>query len=281
MSQSQARIPQPKTLEEHRQFLQDMTCLQLWFVEHWLKTHADETVESCLGNRVDILRKTIFNPGPLENTYSIGMQEDPRWQGLVKRIAEVHARTRSAPPGTFENEAWTLLEPYVLPRAERDLAGPDPLANFQCGSLRYDLKTHDEPPRVAFHIGSRIKPVSIFADPAYLPRCFRQMLQAVRDELGAQVIATGTWLNSYPQWLELFPQEWMDNLGPPGVNVTWSMGYWGQFINARGTLNHRHANQFRQTGQIPYPHRTSRCGVEAMEAHLDALDIKRGINTRL
>lgn len=277
MTQTQARAPQPKTLEEHKQFLQDMTRLQLWFIEHWLKSHPQETVAYCLLKRVDIIRRTVFNTGPLENTYSAGMHEDPQWQSLVARLGALYDATRSASAGTFENEGWKLLEPYVLPRAEGDVNRPDPLENFQCGSLRYDLTPTGDPPRVSFHIGNRIKPQSIFADPAYLPRCFRQMIHAVRTEVGAKVLNTGTWLNSLPAWLELFPQEWIDNMSEPNMEITWSMGHWGQFINARGLMNHRYAAQFRQAGLLPYYHRSSRCSIDALEAHLDQLDAKRGI----
>lgn len=267
---------EPKTLAEHRQFLQDMTRLQLWFVGYWLAAHPDETVASCLNARVDIIRKTIFNEGPLENTLSVGMKDTPGWVKLVEQISDVFEKTRHDGPEVFEAQAWQVCEPVVLPRAERDMAGPDPLANFQCGSLRYDLKASGDPPAASFHIGNRLKPVSIFADPAYLPACMRQLINAVRSELGVSYIRTGTWLNSYPHWLELFPRQWQDNMTEPNYNVTWSYGVWGQFVSARGTLNHRHANLFRQTGQVPFAHRASFCEIAQMEKHLDELEARRG-----
>jgi len=81
----------------------------------------------------------------------------------------------------------------------------------------------------------------------------------------------GSWLNSHPRWLALFPQEWTDSLSPADCSVQWHLGFWGQFITARGTFHERNAAKFRDSGQMPFPYRTAYCTFNALRTHLDAL----------
>ncbi len=259
----------PKTLEEHGDFLRDMVRLSLWFAWAWLARHPDETLPHVLHHRVDIFRKTDINKGRSKNTMLSGDFSLPEWIAIEEQLVRLHAATRDA--DTFERRAWEVLRPTVEARVERDFLEGDGLDDFQCGSLRYNMSLSGDPPGVGFHIGNRIAPRSIFADPDYLPNGFRQLMRETRALMGAERLHTGTWMNDYPRWLRLFPREWQENLTPPDLQVGWSQGHWGQFVSARGTFNHAHGQMLRRTGELPFKPRASHCAFAALEAHLDTL----------
>ena len=123
---------------------------------------------------------------------------------------------------------------------------------------------------IEFHIANAISPKSIFDDPLYLPCCFMIMMEQVEALYQAEYILTGTWLNSNSKWLELFPQEWHDNLSAPPADIKWHYGFWGQFITARGTFNDKLGDYFRTNRKFRYSLRSSKCTLAAMRKHLRA-----------
>jgi hypothetical protein len=62
----------------------------------------------------------------------------------------------------------------------------------------------------------------------------------------------------------------MENMSDPETDVAWHFGYWGQFINSRGTFNHRRGEELRRTGEFPFPPRFSWCKFVDLEEHLDS-----------
>ncbi len=257
--------PASKTIGEHAEFLREMVKLQLWFLWVWRRRHPEEPFVTAIRTRVDIFRKTDQNKGPSKNTLTAGDFTLPEWLALEARAERLCADAPDA--DTFESLAWDdLFRATVEARVGRDFAEGDGLDNFQCGSLRYSEPKPGEK-RAGFHIGNRIAPRSIFADPAYLPDCFRQLMDAV-EALGATEIGTGTWLNSYPRWLALFPREWQEHLVPHPQEAGWSLGHWGQFISGRGTFNHRHGQLMRELGTFPYRPQSSWCTISALREHL-------------
>jgi len=157
-------------------------------------------------------------------------------------------------------------------RVDRDLEdikNAKDLAKYQCGSLRYNLSPDtDNPQRIGFHIANACCPCSIFDDPLYLPGCFLALMGQCEAKFGVTEIGTGTWLNSHPKWLALFPPEWSDNMSPPRTDIQWHYGFWGQFVSARKTFNHKLGKKFRETGELPYSLRSSWCRIETMRKHL-------------
>jgi len=258
----------PMTFEEHLDTLCETVTLQLWFVRRWLRDHPDETIYHAVRRRTDIYRKTdLYDGRPMsEIDY-----DAPPWPELERRLADLHERTRDDEDSTrFESEGLAILRGRIEAKArndqrERFRSVP---GSSQCGSLRYDPPKPECPTRVPFHIGNAVRPKSIFDDPAYLPECLRCVMDKAEAEFGADSLATSTWLNSYPPWLALFPPEWHENMGPEMTDIRWGMGFWGQFINARGAFNHKHAAMFRATGRMPYWPRTSWCTFAALRKHL-------------
>ena len=258
----------PKSFEEHAEFLREYVKLHLWFTWTWLKKHPEEDFGFVIRNRVDIFRKTDINKRRSRNTSMPSGFNAPGWLNLEDR---------------FEREAWTLFQPVVEARLDRDFIDGDGLEGFQCGSLRYHARkkfiSHRlspllsylksaRPPKVFFHIGNAVAPRSIFDDRSYLPRCFFQLMEETREKYCAMALTTHAWLNSYPRWLILFPEQWHKNLSAPNEEVDWSQAFWGQLVTARGTFNYKNAKIIRGTGELPYKPRKSWCSFKNMNRHL-------------
>lgn len=260
--------PAPKTLLEHRQYLYDIVKLKLFFLQHWLAERPNENLVDVLRNRVDIYRKTDANPEAL-NPKNLHW-ESPEWQALESAVGQVYAE-HYANAEAFEQAAFAVFKPSLDARCERDYLDRSSLAQYQCGCLRHNLTVGQELNDLGFHIANSLAPNSFFTQPDYLSKCFRELLDVAEKQFAAKRISTGTWLNSVPKWLAFFPDEWQQNLSPVNTDVKWNYGFWGQFISARGTFNHKYGQILRQTGKFPYYPRSSFCSIAAMREKLAAL----------
>lgn len=256
----------PKTLDEHREYLYQMVKLQFFFLRNWLSGHPKETLSAVLRNRIDIYRKTSINKellNPVATKFDC-----PEWLELEHRLELVYKQYKDN-AAAFEEAAFAVFKPTIDERVEKDYKDESRLAGYQCGSLRYneheDSLKHET---TSFHIANALQPESIFADPQYLPRCFLELMRQTSQKYGSIKLYTGTWLNSLPRWLELFPQEWQDNLSHENTDVQWHYGFWGQFITARGTFNYKYGEIMRQTGKMPFYPKNSSCSFVNMKKHL-------------
>ncbi len=249
---------------EFLQFLLDLTSLQLHFAWRWADEHPGETIREVLRHRVDLCRKT----DPVPADYDIATQDftRPAWVELENRLAAIHTHVKSA--AEFEAQAVECVRPVLETFARKTFGSTVKIAGYQCGSLMYDTPEAVTPGVVNFHIGNAIAPVSIFADPGYLPHCLSDLMNQTEAKYGANILKTGTWLNSFPKWLELFPAEWQTSLSPINTSVGWHYGFWGQFVSAKGTLNIKYARHLRDTGAFPFYPREGRCSFAALRGHL-------------
>ena len=249
---------------ESLQILLDLTSLQLHFAWRWAREHPAETISEVLRNRVDLCRKT--DPNPADYDSATRDFSRPAWIALEHQLTAIHAGVHSAE--AFELQALACVRSTVEAFAQKTFGSTAKLAEYQCGSLKYDAPDPATPREVSFHIGNAIAPASIFADPTYLQRCLLELMHQAESKYGADSLRTSTWLNSLPKWLELFPSEWHASLGPIQTDVGWHYGYWGQFISAKGTLNCKYAHQLRNTGTFPFYPRKGQCSFAALRRHL-------------
>ena len=256
-----------KTFQEHREYLVEIVRLKLWFVHHWLKSHQEENLTFVLRRRVDIFRKSVFWRGqghPTDKDFRV-----PGWSVLERQIQTLYEGTRSdTDPSTFESKAFEVVWKAIEANAFRDYQSSLADKGFQCDSLGYDPPVTENPRAIHFHITNALQPRSIFGDKTYLPQCFLCLMDTAETEFGVDRLGTGTWLNSYPRWLELFPEEYLNHMGPESEEIWAGLAFWGQFVNARGTLNGKRARMFRETGRPLCRWRYSWCSFEAMRAHL-------------
>ena len=257
----------PKTLAEHREFLHEIVKLQLFFVHLWLEQHPEEDFTRVMRRRVNIYRKTDANPGS-SSPRTLHLDEAP-WTDWVAAAFEVYRRRRDDREA-FEREAFEIFRPGIDRRCERDYGEGRAAGLYQCGCF-LPGEAPEADGRLMFHIVNVVSPYSFLADPAYFRRCFRALLDVAERIYGVKELTTRSWLNSYPRWLEYFPEEWHRNLTEPNRDIQWHAGFWGQFVTARGTFHRRRAEELRRTGEFPYLPRGSFVSVAAMRKHLDNL----------
>ena len=262
------KLQEDKTFEEHLRYLRQIVKLKLWFVGDWLSNHPEEDLSFVLRWRVDIFRKTVFWRG--SGFPTIADLNVSAWLALEQKVQAIYEETRHAlEPAVFERKAFAVVWGAVEANALDDYKASLANKGFQCSSLGYAPPSTANPGLVSVHITNALQPRSIFTDRTYLPLCLHCVMDKAEAEYGASSLATGSWLNSYPQWLELFPQEYLDNMEPEEEQVWCGLGFWGQFLTARGTFNAQRGRLLRETGRLPYPRRYSRCSFEAMRLHLD------------
>lgn len=255
------------TLEEHQNWIFDLTKLQLHHLWNWLKQHPEEKFIDGLRKRVDLCRKT--DPKPKHSDIAEINYETPQWQEVEAMLSPIYQESKKDEKADlFEFTAFEHIQPILAKFAANTYGSTYKFDQYQCGSLKYDPPKEDDPKAVMFHIGNAVSPNSIFTDPGYLEGCFLDLLKQTREKYGVDIIKTDTWLNSLPKWLEYFPEEWQDNLGPENKDVQWHFGFWGQFISAKGTFNHKYGQILRETGEFPFYPRSSRCSFTALEQYL-------------
>ncbi len=194
------------TRTEHIDFLESTVRLKLWFVWWHLHKNPQDSFRQTLNQRVDIWRKTSLNPAHLDGPW--GLEKCPVWPTIVARLEQLHGETKNDANATaFERKGLEILHELLMNRVDRDMEdirNKVGLENYQCGSLRHNLKpVQDNPQRILFHIANDCYPESPFADSGYFPQCFIKLLDACENLYGATEIGTGTWLNSYPKWLRV------------------------------------------------------------------------------
>jgi hypothetical protein len=259
------------TAEELLDYLVSSTRLMLWFARDWKRKNPGEPFADTIRQRTDIFRRTSLHEDHADGS-AANKDNLEKWEEVVGMIAAIHEETLAAPDSSeFEDRVTVELMPYFRGRIDRDLrdyGNRVDVRNYQCGSLRYNLEPAEDGKRIGFHIANACYPESPFADPAYFPRCFLELFTQVEEKFGVTEIGTGTWLNSHPRWLALFPRAWHENLSQPGVDVRGHYGFWGQFITARKTFNHKLGKQMRATGEFPYATRSSWCLIADLRRHL-------------
>ena len=241
-----------KTLAEHLVSAEKIARLALWYGFELHRTLPGETLESVIRTRTPLF-PTVFGQS-VENI--------PDWFVPLPEAASA---------AEFEEKGWAQIKVPSLEAAAQYYPVSlgvyvDPKWNF--GSLRYDPPTEKAPDTCSVHITNALAPKSIFDDPSYLPDCFFRLLADMRSHFGCCRIRIGSWLNSEPRFLALFPGEWQENLTSSDPVPVWHFGYWGQLFNARGLLNDRMDAFIRANLRLKYPMRVSHCSMENLEKHL-------------
>lgn len=252
-----------KTPAEHRDFVRSLARISFYFAYHWRQKHPDESIAEAIKTRTPLFHHGLTlmrNEGEMH----------PVWQALMARAEAVV--TEASDADEFAEIMFGHVRDFADERAEMFYAesvGVGLPTGWNVRSLKYDPPHEHLPPGYCnFHIANALAPRSIFADPRHLPECFLEMMDRTEQEYGYHTLHTSTWLNEEPRWLALFPQEWHDNLGPPSDTIQWHFGFWGQLVNARGTLNEKAAQYLRDHGRLRYRPRSSYCSFAALREHL-------------
>lgn len=246
-----------KSLEEHLKFADDCFTFSMKFVWDQQRRHPEMT-------RRELMGQTLFH-------YLLRKVAEEPFEKVPLELELLNWADKAETPEEMEPLRQKVID-HVRSIYPNTL-GPN--ACFEKGrTLRYDDPHYDLPGKwCVFHIYNAKAPESIFDDPKYMAENFRYIMDEGEARFGYDHLFTFTWLNSLPQWLSFFPQEWIDNRGFPYPGIVGNLGCLGQFINARGNLNQKNADYLLRTGTLRFPRRAAFCSFSAMRKHLDEMGL--------
>ena len=180
-------------------------------------------------------------------------RDNPLWQefsqGLNRiytsfmHVEDVESFTRAAME--FVTPLYEQEEGYEDANATRmheELASKDAQMNW-FGCFRYTVGDPGVEDRAEMHINNNAAPDSPFADKRRMFSWLHDMAKdIVQKAPHVKRIGTGSWLNIHPAFLEAYPPSYRDSLVLLSADRKRGMGWWGQFITLRVTLNERRAD---------------------------------------
>jgi hypothetical protein len=264
------------TLEARRDFVEGVVPLSLW-VARRLCRHGMAFEEAI--RRTIIYRLTSLCPGRHDPAHAPAGGRDLCWEELLGQMQAVFARYNdSEDTAALEREGLELLWPVLEPGLELDVRSwPLP---FEKGAPRerpfgfFTYYKSSESPTIGLHLANPFAPRSPFADPQARAAELRGLLDEATDAsrfAGTRPapvrVGCGSWLCSFPPFLQLFPPEFASSAEPEPLHH--SYGWWGQFINRSGGFHRRNAEYLRRTGDFPYGCVWCACEISELRAHLD------------
>lgn len=256
-----------KTITEHREYVEKMARLSFFFARRLCEKTPGTSVGECVRDRTPLFFHAL-NYRDYQTKWN-----NPDCRSIITRADEMGDLS----PTDFEERMFVEVYDLAMARAEAfyptSVGMPGYLTSeWNVRSLKYDPPKPNLPANwCCFHIANALAPRSIFDDPRHLPECFLELMERSAKEHGYDALFTGTWLNDYPRWLALFPEEWRTNLSERRDTTGWSFGNWGQLVTARGTFNDKAGQYAREHVTPKYKVRTSHCSFDAMRAHLRTL----------
>ena len=260
-------MPELKTLEEHRRYVEGLARVSFFFARKWLVPKFPEKKPGeLIRDHTPVLYHGLNYPVS-------AWAENPECRDMLDRAD----RLADLEPEEFEETMWNGIKELAEKRAELNYpnaVGVKAPASWNCGSLKYDPPSEHpnlDPDQVTFHIANAVGPKSIFDDPDYLPHCFLLLMKEAEFRFGSHTLFTSTWLNEREAFLNCFPQEWRDNMSPrPEEHPVprWHFGWWGQLVTGRGTINPKAEKFVRENGYLKYCCLASHCSFEKMRKHL-------------
>ena len=136
-------------------------------------------------------------------------------------------------------------------------------------SLKWEGPHPDLPPSwLLFHMWNGIAPKSFLNEKQYFAQNFMTIMEEAQKKAPFDTLYTYSWLNTFPRFLEFFPEEWAQNRGERHQDVFANLGFLGQFVSADGRLNKKTAARYLETGELPFKPCAAHCSIEAMKKHL-------------
>ena len=191
--------------------------------------------------------------------------EGAAWPEFVQRAAEILSS-----PSIETDRADRLVEfadPFFAEGIGRTAEADRNLRWF--GSFRF--AEHPGEGAISLHIANRSGIRSPFEDMKGCFECLRNLCAAAETlTFPVSMVTCGTWLNDRPEFLSLFPASYRSSLqiSPPDGKT--GLGWWGQFVDRRGQLHRRRADQLLETGSFPHSRKDGKCGFQEFKAHVEA-----------
>lgn len=258
-----------KSQQQHREFLQQMVSLKLWFTAKWKYENPQESIADIIGNRTLIRNYTSFNDSDLNADIS-AIEGSADWVGAVNCLSDLyHTMKPRGDYESYEKAAFKLLESSIEQRIERDLHLFNTAYNSdesRSGSCFFFVDEEDNSPESNYlsnHFGNGQRfmrchqwnnryPESYLAEPDIFRRCLINLIDDTESCGAIGIYGTG-WMNLFPIFSRQFPPEWRRNAIGPIYDIRGNLGCWGQFICPDYSFQHKTADRYRRTHIIPYP----------------------------
>lgn len=247
-------------------FIKNLAELKLWYVWHLVQVR--ETPFD------DALKWTSFRDKSEVGTGDHDSSDTDDWhrvQEVLEQLLEKHGSCSDA----FQKHGMDLLWPHFEPAmAERTAVLDRRWEEGVVGCIRYEYGApYDKPDSGEFltlHFRNTMRPESPFHHRRLLIQGLREIIARTgQTHPHVSQVQMGSWLNSFPPFLSLFPQAWDANglVGGPGGH----MGWWGQFMDRKGELHAGHVRMFKDQGAFPFDTRSCHCTIEQLGSHLQRI----------
>ena len=245
-----------RTAQEQRELISELIKLSLYFSSEYQKQHPKENISAVIINQTSMWEIIGLRGTAEESFFTYG-------------LSELYEKTASSVE--FETEGLTQLLPYMDTFTIQNIEWEKKvLTKYHDSCFRYDHPKGECPSNHCnFHITNYIAPKSILRENEYTIDCFLRLMYETEKKFGFNILRTGTWLNSVPQWLKFFPEEWISNMEESVIKIHGSLGFWGQIITARKTFNFKTGNYIRTHLELPFKNKTAWCSFKAMKKHLE------------
>ena len=260
--------------EQRADYVAGVLRLALFYA--WHKCRDGVALDEILNRRVHLYRLTVLWDGRLTPAGPGFPWETSSWGAVLRDLEGLCRRQRSA--AAFEEAAFARLWPLAEPAVPRDVARwpwipegycPTPLPNEQvCGCFAWEPGR--TPDSISIHIANACMPASPFADLRQRARELTALVESARAATpAARTLGCNSWLNTFPPFLKLFPDDWVrpGRPGEPGSGANW----WGQFMARDGSFHRRHGNALRATLDFPWPAVDGFCSLDRLADHLGRL----------
>jgi len=154
----------------------------------------------------------------------------PRWQKLISGIH------------SGQNPAQLAFSIYKT----QFFTGYPPTAPSGCFSYDYEKDNYSVALHFQNNFASKTSPLSEENFPSRIQELTNIFKEIKHKFPTAQVVKGGSWLYAYNSYRQLFPQEFITNLGESPGEFNGN-GLWGQFITSSGALNEKRAWQFLES----------------------------------
>lgn len=244
-----------RTAEEQRELISELIKLSLFFSSEYQKRHREEDISSVIIGRTSMWE-------------IIGLKGSGEEVSFTRELAELYGKTVNS--AEFEEAGLNYLFPHIGIFAARNIEWEKKvLGKYHNSCLRYDPPSEALPSNYCnFHITNYISPKSILKEEKYTADCFVRLMNESGKKFGFDTLRTGTWLNSVPQWLKFFPEEWIRNMGEPLMEIKGNLGSWGQILTAGKTFNFKTGDYIRARLEMPFKPKISWCSFAAMREHI-------------
>lgn len=226
-------------------YCREFTKLSIWYARKRI-LEGQSDFENAFNERVNIFRNTSLSRG---NKHPTKGDVIPEWIAILENVRKVFDRhINDADTTELEEKSLALFWPVLEARVrtfKRGRTDPRPYEAWSCDFYKNFVN---------IHIANTYAPESPLSEKRtqFAAALIRLVEDAKRDHPEVERVACGSWLNSVPTFLDLFPPTWPVD-AEPSRNVRYTLGHWGQFSDRRGDFHARNGARFRETGSFPYP----------------------------